>query len=305
MVKIIWITGTLKELKNKLHIDNLNDYSLLLKKIDFKKDKIIKEWQSEAKKELLKLKKEVEILMKKLEDYSWKTYKNLSINKIESNIVLYSKFRKIWEMKNRVELIESNFEDYSKKKIENKLNDIISEEKLIKWLKSVYYWAIWEESVVSEFKHMTFPWILINDFKQHFNKPIFTKWCIDTIMSIQIDHIFISDKGIFLIETKNWNNNLKETLSFWPIEQIQRNWHWFYVYLKKIFETYEYLKQEKFPTIYKLVVFTWKNTLKSNNQYIQVLYLNELNNFISRRFSKIKPNEYNYIWDVLINDNES
>lgn len=304
MVKIIWETETLKKLKLELHIDNLKDYLVLSKKLKLDKDRIIMEWKEECKKELIELKKNIALSRMELEDYLINNQKVDYLEYSKSLTVIYNKARKIWKLKDRIELIESDFEEYSIKKVENKINDILTKEKLIKSLKSVYYWAIWEEKVVDEFKNMSCQWILINDFKHHFNNPLFKKWSKGPINSIQIDHIFINDKGIFLIETKNWSDNSWKKFNFWPIEQIDRSWHAFYIYLRDIFQNDNFLINQKIPTIYKLVVFIRENRLKSNNKFINVLNLNDLRKFISRRLLKINIYEYSYIWDILINENK-
>lgn len=304
MVKIVWNTWTLKELKNKLQINNLKEYTSLSKSLEIRKNVIIKEWEEETKKKLIDLKNEVILEKKDLEELISKINKGWFLNKIKEKIILYSKSRKIWKLNHKIELIESNFEDYSIKFVENKINSIISQEKLIESLKLLYYWAIWEEKVVNEFKNMYSDWILINDFNQHFNKPIFTKWWKDKIMSIQIDHIFINTKGIFLIETKNRSNNSKESFTFSPIKQIERSGHAFYIYLKDIFKKDKYLNKQVFPNIYKIVVFISWNKIHSTSNFVKVLYLNELKKYINDKFFKINTDEYNYIWELLVKENE-
>jgi hypothetical protein len=304
MVKIVWDTWTLKELKNKLHINNLSDFLSLSKKLKLQKEKLIEKWKEECREELRDLKTIIEISKNELEDYLYNHLEEWFFSKIRSLFVIYNKGRKIWKLNKNIQRLEKYFEEYSIQKVERQINNVVSEEHLIQSLKSVYYWAVWEEAVVDEFKHMYFPWILINDFKQRFNKPIFTKWGHDIIQSIQIDHIFISDKGIFLIETKNRSKESKERFTFWPVKQVERSWHAFYIYLRKIFANDKYLRNQKIPTVFKLVVFMWWNKIQSNNPYIRVLYLQELKRFIATRISKIKPDEYNYIWDILVEENE-
>lgn len=304
MVKIVWDTWTLKELKNKLHIDGLRDFLTLSKKLKLQKEKLIEEWKNECSEELRDLKTIIEISKKELEDYVYNTHEEWFFYKIRSLFVIYNKERKIWKLNKDIQRLEKYFDECSIKKVEWQIRNIVSEEHLIQSLKTVYYWAIWEEAVVDEFKNMHSSWILINDFNQHFNKPIFTKWWKDIIMSIQIDHIFISDKGIFLIETKNRSKQTKDTFTFWPIQQVERSWHAFYWYLKDIFKYDNFLRRKDFPNIFKVVVFIWWKKLQSNNIFVKVLYLNELKNYINYKTPKIKPEEYNYIWDILVEENE-
>lgn len=305
MVKIIWDTWTFKELKRKLKISSLKDYLVLIDKLKLKKEELIEQWKEECKLELINLKRKLEVSKKEVDNYLYNHQhdKEHFFSKIKFIIIVYNKTRHIRSLSKKIQNLENNFENCSIHKVSKYINSIVSKQHFVESLKKVYYWAIWEEKVVNEFKYMYSDWILINDFNQHFNEPIFTKWWKDIIMSIQIDHIFINSKGIFLIETKNRSNNSKEEFKFSPIQQIERSWHAFYFYLKDLFKYDNFLSKQEFPNIYKIVVFIWWNKMKSDNPYIKVLYLNELKNYINYRISKIKSEEYNYIWDLLIEEN--
>jgi len=305
MVKIVWDTWTLKELKRKLHIDNLKDFLVMSDKIKIKRNELIDKWHEECKLELCELKKTIALSKKELESSLFNDKKEWFFQKMKTMLIVYNKWRKVGKLERKVKKIEGNFEEYSMKKVEREIWNIIHEEHLLDSLKSVYFWAIWEEAVVQEFKHMYFPWILINDFNQHFDKPIFTKWWYDKIMSIQIDHIFINDKWIFLIETKNRSNKSKNSFKFSPIQQVERSWHAFYFYLKNLFNKDSFFKNHKLPTIYKIVVFIWGNKMETNNKYVRILYLKELREYIATRMAKLTPIEYNHIWEILVEWNEA
>jgi hypothetical protein len=304
MVKIVWDTWTLKELKEKLHIDNLKDFLIMSEKLKSQKDELILKWQEECKHELCELKRDIALFKKELEHTLYNENQEGFFQKMKTMLVVYNKWRKIGQLQNQLKKIEGHFEEYSMKNVEREIWNILYEEHLLESLKSVYYWAIWEEAVVEEFKHMYSPWILINNFNQHFDKPIFTKWGHDRIMSIQIDHIFINDKGIFLIETKNRSNRSKESFKFSPIQQVERSGHAFYFYLKWLFNKDRFFNNCKFPTIYKIVVFVGGDKIQTTNNFISVLYIRELKRYIETKMAKLTPSQYNHLWEVLIEGNE-
>ena len=68
MVKIVWDTWTLKELKEKLHIDNLKDFLIMSERLKSQKDELILKWQEECKHELCELKRDIALFKKELED---------------------------------------------------------------------------------------------------------------------------------------------------------------------------------------------------------------------------------------------
>lgn len=301
MIKIIWDTWAFKELKNKLHINNLKEFELLPKKLENEKIELLDKWKKQCNDELNKLKTDVEILKQDLDLYISSNDLDSFIIKIKSIFIIYNKTRKIWKYLKKINYIEKSLDDCSIHKVKEQIQNIASEEYLINSLKKFYYWAIWEEKVVWEFKNMNSNWILINDFNQHFTSPIFTKWWIDKIMSIQIDHIFINNKWIFLIETKNRSEHSKETFKFSPIQQIERSWHAFYIYLSKIFKSDKFLRRQKFPKIYKIIVFIWCTKIDTDKPYTKVLYINELRRYIESRMYDINNEEIDYISDILVN----
>ena len=121
-------------------------------------------------------------------------------------------------------------------------------------------------------------------------------------MSIQIDHIFLSNKWIFLIETKNWDWYVKKNNNYNPIKQAELHNHAFYIYLKKLLNANSFFKSIEVPKIYNLVVFTWKYKMKSYNPYIKVVTLNELKYFINSRQRLLDEKQTYEIYSKLKND---
>lgn len=102
----------------------------------------------------------------------------------------------------------------------------------------------------------------------------------------QIDHIIVSDYGIFVIETKNYKGWILgyENDKFWT-QAIYRYRHKFYnpilqnqghIYaLKHILKNYKYLRY------YSIITFTKRATLKTKT-YTDVVYVNKLVKTIKR-----------------------
>ncbi len=60
MIKIIWDTWAFKELKNKLHINNLKEFELLPEKLENKKIELLENWKKQCSDDLNWLKVDLE-----------------------------------------------------------------------------------------------------------------------------------------------------------------------------------------------------------------------------------------------------
>ena len=169
--------------------------------------------------------------------------------------------------------------------------------------------AIGENLVVKEIEKLPNDYILINDFKLEFEKPIYNKQNGDRIFSIQIDHLLISPAGIFIIETKNWS---KKSINNYdlrsPVEQIQRTGYAMFIVLSRISDEFynigtHHWGESKIP-IKNLIVMI-NNKPKNVFKFVKILKLNELNNYVSH-FDKIySKSDVNSIAEVLLDYNKS
>lgn len=92
--------------------------------------------------------------------------------------------------------------------------------------------AIGENLVEKELKKLSDKYVLFNDFSIKFPTPIFNKKENDRIFSIQIDHLLITNSGIFILETKNWSKSSMESFNLRsPVEQIMRTSYALFVIL--------------------------------------------------------------------------
>ena len=145
--------------------------------------------------------------------------------------------------------------------------------------------AIGENLVQKELENLSDSYVLFNDFSLAFKKPIYNKKENDRIFSIQIDHLLVTNAGIFIIETKNWS---KESISRpdirSPISQIRRSSYALFVILNsseqgasRILRSHHW-GEKKIP-IWNIVAMI-NNKPKEEFKYAAIKKLNELNGYI-------------------------
>jgi hypothetical protein len=104
--------------------------------------------------------------------------------------------------------------------------------KVIEELNPLVAGAVGENLVVEELRMLPGKNILINDFSIDFVKPIYNRKEDDRIYSVQIDHLLITNAGVFVIETKNWSKKSVESPSLRsPVDQVRRTSYALFVIL--------------------------------------------------------------------------
>ncbi len=164
--------------------------------------------------------------------------------------------------------------------------------------------AVGESLVVKEIEKLSNDYILINDFKLEFDKPIYNKRNRDRIYSIQIDHLLISPAGVFLIETKNWS---KESLRNYdlrsPVEQIQRTSYAMFIVLNSKSDEFRNIGKhhwgESQIPLKNLIVMI-NNKPKNTFKFVKVLKLNELIRYVSNCDEIYSNKDVNGIAKVLL-----
>ena len=153
-------------------------------------------------------------------------------------------------------------------------------------LKPLIAGAIGENLVVKEIEKLSDEYILINDFAISFNPPIYNKKKMDRIHSIQIDHLVLSQAGIFVIETKNWSKKSVESFDLRsPIKQIKRTSYALFVLLNNsntsssIALNYHHWGDKKIPI--RNVIAMINHKPKEKFKYVAVKKLNELNPYLA------------------------
>ncbi len=145
--------------------------------------------------------------------------------------------------------------------------------------------AIGENLVSKELKKLSDKYILFDDFSIDFERPIYYKKDNNRIHSIQIDHLLVTNSGLFIIETKNWSKKSIRRLDLRsPIKQIDRSSFALYATLTYSRELVDKLYkhhwgQKKIPI--KRIVVMINQKPKEKFKFVKVATLNELNRYIT------------------------
>lgn len=188
--------------------------------------------------------------------------------------------------KKRFDFIASQFNKAVEESAQNDLSEIERKKLVIDESSNYIYGALGEQKVVKTLETLSDDFYLINDFAISFSPAIYNRPENDYIKSIQIDHILVAPSGIFLIETKNWNEKSLQDLKLRsPVQQIKRtNFILFKLLNNEISNLHLSLGKhhwgDKKISIKNLIVLT--NTRpREEFQYVKVLTLNELLSYIS------------------------
>ena len=216
--------------------------------------------------------------------------------------------RKILADQSTIDYILNNKEKELSKRSRKKIERLTYIYETLKKLYPLISGAVGESLVVKEIKKLPNDYVLINDFKLEFEKPIYNKQNGDRIFSIQIDHLLISPAGIFIVETKNWS---KKSLNNYdlrsPVEQIQRTGYAMFVVLSRISDEFSdigihHWGESQIP-IRNLIVMI-NNKPKKIFKFVKILRLNELINYVSHFDDIYSKRDINRITEVLLNYNK-
>ncbi len=257
------VTNTLN-----IKIKNLTDKFNLRK--DKNKHSLIKKVFYYPQLTILKIKKSN--LEKNFEqNITWQTYDSL-------NNIVKAKKRLIYFLENK----ESITLERSKPSHE----ELAFTKKVVDGLYTLIAGAIGESLVVKELQKLSNQYVLFNDYSKQFNPPIFNRNENDTICSIQIDHLLISNSGIFILETKNWSKQSIKNIGLRsPVEQIKRTSYALFVLLNSESEYNEinlnshHWGNKQIPIRNIIVMINEKP--KENFKYVKVKSLMELNGYIT------------------------
>lgn len=189
------------------------------------------------------------------------------------------------------------------------LSEIERKKSVIDRYSSLIYGALGEQKVVKTLEALSDEYSLINDFAVSFSSAIYNRQEDDYIKSIQIDHLLIAPSGIFLIETKNWNEKSLENLSLRsPVQQIKRtSFVLFKLLNNEISNSHLRLDKhhwgDKKISIKNLIVFTNAKP-KEEFQYVKILTLNELLGYINYFKPIFSSTETQRIAEFLLKINE-
>jgi hypothetical protein len=256
-----------------------------------------------------------------------------ALERSKSNIfnkILY--YLKIKKLRNKKSFLEKNKEKIISKKThsteqevtkaQNKLDDHITNKdniisrrcaesyreidltkEVVDGLYTLIAGAIGENSTVNELQKLSDNYFLINDFSAKFNPPIYNKIDKDRIFSVQIDHLLISQSGVFLLETKNWSKKSIKSLDLRsPVDQVLRTSYALFVLLNgqsNVHLTHHHWGSKKIP-IRSIIVMTGEKP-KEEFKHVKILSLNELVGYIKYFDEIFSPAEAKNIFNYLKN----
>ncbi|MHA2008705.1 MAG: nuclease-related domain-containing protein [Promethearchaeota archaeon] len=168
-----------------------------------------------------------------------------------------------------------DFNVYYKEILNKKdLDKKIELESFLDYFKDLYKGAIGEEKVISILKTLPENYYVLNEIQIRLTKSVLWKKHLEYVKSAQIDHIVIGETGIFLIETKNWEDMNIITVHKSPHKQIDRAGMLFWLAQKR-----------KFGKPYKTynLVVTLKELPKYHYKFVYQLAIKNVNRFILSR----------------------
>ena len=157
---------------------------------------------------------------------------------------------------------------------------------IVDGLYSLIAGAVGENLVVKELQKLSDNCVLFNDYSLKFDPPIYNRKEGDRIYSIQLDHLLVTNSGLFVLETKNWSKQSVQSLDLRsPVEQIKRTSYALFVLLNRESEynhidLYDHHWGDKKIPLRNIIVMIHEKP-KEEFKFAKVLTLNELNGYIS------------------------
>lgn len=214
-------------------------------------------------------------------------------------IISNRKQSKLLSQKNiRYEFVNTNFDLAVNQSSSNELQSLIRKRNVIREINNFIYGAIGEHKVENVLATLSDEYVLINDFTYSFKPAIFNSKENDYIKSIQIDHILISPSGVFLIETKNWNeHSIKDIDMRSPVKQVLRtNFALFKILADNKLK--HRWGERKIP-IRNIITFI-NNKPIEEFKFVKILSLNELIKYVTYFPPCFSKEEVEYISNFLL-----
>jgi hypothetical protein len=183
----------------------------------------------------------------------------------------------------RYHFISTQFQEAVAEYSTAEMNALDRKKAIIDEINAYIYGAIGEQKVVKELEQLSDDYVLINDFCMSFRPPIYNQNENERIHSVQIDHLLIAPSGIFLIETKNWSEASLQNISLHsPVAQLKRASFAIFTLVNKWTASQSLRSHHwgirKIPV--RNVVALINKKPQEEFQYVKVLHLNELLNYI-------------------------
>jgi hypothetical protein len=182
----------------------------------------------------------------------------------------------------RLNRLTTDFDSLVSESSDSVVREFDRHKAVITGLKPYIYGAIGELKVAETLRRLPEGCILINDLSIEFPKPLYFKQEDQYISSVQIDHLLITQAGVFVIETKNWSEKTaNDQAVFSPINQVRRAGFALFVLLSdpsEVLGRTHLWGSQKIP-VRNIVVFTGHKP-SGEFQYVKTLGLNELEGYV-------------------------
>ncbi len=292
MAVVVGKIQTLKKLRDSLdekgihRFNSIGDINSFLKNYKHEKDSI-------PKNEKNKLDKELQSLEESIMQARERSVKNVPFK-------IYYRIKVSW-FSYRKKSLKNYYENILSKRCKKSTQEHANIKETVESLYTLISGAIGENAVVNELKKLPDSFYVINDFSLAFSPPIYNRKEDDRIDSIQIDHLLISQSGIFVIETKNWSLESIQNLDLRsPIEQIKRNSYALFVTINSESDLSladHHWGIKKVP-IRNIIVMT--NSVPGEEfKYVKVLPLDNLNSYVKYFDAVFSDSEVNSIFHHL------
>lgn len=225
--------------------------------------------------------------------------------KLQDLISFYREKLRLAKINKRHSSICDDFEEAVQESAQIDLQAFNEKCVILRGLRNFIYGAFGENKVVEKLSILSDDFVLINDFKYTFEKPIKNYFDSDFIKSIQLDHVLISPSGIFIIETKFWSEySLDKIKLFSPVMQIKRaNYALSQILRKEVEKSNRFFARSHWGTrkipIRNIIVFVGKKPMEEF-EYVKIVGLNQLIDYIKYFKPSFNADETSFIADFLM-----
>ena len=188
--------------------------------------------------------------------------------------------KEIYDDSNSLTYLSENKQEVIHERSKPAIDELEHAKMAIDELRTLIAGAVGESLVEREIGKLSDDYILINDYSLKFKPPIYNKKTNDRIYSIQLDHLLVSQAGIFILETKNWSKHSITSVDLRsPVDQIIRtNYALFVVVNNKIHLDKHHWGAKQIPI--RNIIVMIQSKPKEEFKYVKIRLLKELNRYI-------------------------
>jgi hypothetical protein len=300
------VSGALSDLLKEVNdpaIQSLASVVEFTKSFETEKTKVLTESRQVIEKQVAEVKEQLAQLEDTVALYESQLPTASPVHKIVLGFKKYLARRNADRQRARVSHADANMDSLVRGNAQDALNRLERIWGVLQQHRFSIYGATGEEKTIAELGKLPDEFVVINDFRKHFHRPIYNRKEDDRIYSIQCDHIVVGPTGLFIIETKNWSkNSISNEDLFSPVKQVQRAAFALFVYLnhavrRGTIDLDSHWGKRKISP--KQIVASMNPVPHSNFQFVKVLNTSNLSTFISAGSRDYVPSEVDSIVHFL------